>query len=299
MLWAGDWRRPYDYGDPKGETMAVHDGAGLIDVSTLGKLIVGGPQADEFLNRCTRTASTTSRPGGFATECSATTPGGSPTTARSAGSTTSPSTSPRPRAVPTPSRAGSRGGWRSGTGRPPDRRQPGALGLQPRAARARARSSPGSPISTAPTSRSPISTASAPTSADVPCLLLRIGFVGELGYELHCPGGPRRAPVGHDPGGRRAARDQAVRPRAPARAAPAEAAHPRRPGHRRGVEPARGGDALDRQVRQGGGLHRSLGAGVGAPSGATRTCWWASPSPTARCRPRARRCWPTASRSGG
>jgi sarcosine oxidase, subunit alpha len=50
VLWAGDWRRPYDYGDPKAETMAVHDGAGLIDVSTLGKLIVRGPEADRFLN---------------------------------------------------------------------------------------------------------------------------------------------------------------------------------------------------------------------------------------------------------
>jgi sarcosine oxidase, subunit alpha len=50
VLWAGDWRRPYDYGDPKGETMAVHDGAGLIDVSTLGKLIVRGPDAGRFLN---------------------------------------------------------------------------------------------------------------------------------------------------------------------------------------------------------------------------------------------------------
>jgi len=50
VLWAGDWRRPYDYGDPKAETMAVHDGAGLIDVSTLGKLIVRGPDAGRFLN---------------------------------------------------------------------------------------------------------------------------------------------------------------------------------------------------------------------------------------------------------
>ncbi|MGH2985593.1 MAG: 2Fe-2S iron-sulfur cluster-binding protein [Solirubrobacterales bacterium] len=50
VLWAGDWRRPYDYGDPNAETMAVHEGAGLIDVSTLGKLIVRGPEADAFLN---------------------------------------------------------------------------------------------------------------------------------------------------------------------------------------------------------------------------------------------------------
>ena len=47
----GDWRRAYDYGDPEAETMAVHEGAGLIDVSTLGKLMVRGPQAGEFLNR--------------------------------------------------------------------------------------------------------------------------------------------------------------------------------------------------------------------------------------------------------
>lgn len=51
VMWAGDWRRPYDYGDARAETMAVHEGAGLIDVSTLGKLMVRGPQAGEFLNR--------------------------------------------------------------------------------------------------------------------------------------------------------------------------------------------------------------------------------------------------------
>jgi sarcosine oxidase, subunit alpha len=51
VMWAGDWRRAYDYGDPKGEAMAVHRAAGLIDVSTLGKLIVRGPDAGEFLDR--------------------------------------------------------------------------------------------------------------------------------------------------------------------------------------------------------------------------------------------------------
>ena len=51
IMWAGDWRRAYDYGDPEAETMAVHDGAGLIDVSTLGKLLVRGPDAGAFLNR--------------------------------------------------------------------------------------------------------------------------------------------------------------------------------------------------------------------------------------------------------
>jgi sarcosine oxidase, subunit alpha len=51
VLWAGDWRRAYDYGDPTAEALAVHEAAGLIDVSTLGKLIVRGREAGEFLDR--------------------------------------------------------------------------------------------------------------------------------------------------------------------------------------------------------------------------------------------------------
>ncbi len=49
--WAGDWRRAYDYGDPQGEALNVHRAAGLIDVSTLGKLLVKGPDAGAFLDR--------------------------------------------------------------------------------------------------------------------------------------------------------------------------------------------------------------------------------------------------------
>jgi sarcosine oxidase, subunit alpha len=51
IKWAGDWRRAYDYGDPQQEALAVHRAAGLIDVSTLGKLLVRGPEAGEFLDR--------------------------------------------------------------------------------------------------------------------------------------------------------------------------------------------------------------------------------------------------------
>ncbi len=51
VKWAGDWRRPYDYGDADAEVRAVQEAAGLIDVSTLGKLIVSGPDAGEFLDR--------------------------------------------------------------------------------------------------------------------------------------------------------------------------------------------------------------------------------------------------------
>ena len=51
VKWAGDWRRAYDYGDPEAEAVAVHESAGVIDVSTLGKLLVRGPGAGELLDR--------------------------------------------------------------------------------------------------------------------------------------------------------------------------------------------------------------------------------------------------------
>ncbi len=51
VKWAGDWRRAYDYGDPEAEALAVHESAGVIDVSTLGKLMVRGKDAGEILDR--------------------------------------------------------------------------------------------------------------------------------------------------------------------------------------------------------------------------------------------------------
>src|SRR5262249_12970916 len=52
MMWAGPWKRPYAYGDhPEREVEAVHESLGVIDVSTLGKLLVEGPDAAEFLER--------------------------------------------------------------------------------------------------------------------------------------------------------------------------------------------------------------------------------------------------------
>jgi sarcosine oxidase subunit alpha len=51
MIWAGAWKRPHSYGDPDAEVRAVHESLGVIDVSTLGKLIVDGPDAATFLER--------------------------------------------------------------------------------------------------------------------------------------------------------------------------------------------------------------------------------------------------------
>ena len=52
MMWAGAWRRPHSYGPDAGaEAQHVHRALGLIDVSTLGKILVSGPDAGAFLDR--------------------------------------------------------------------------------------------------------------------------------------------------------------------------------------------------------------------------------------------------------
>jgi sarcosine oxidase subunit alpha len=51
MMWTGAWRRPHSYGDPQAEARNVHEAVGVIDVSTLGKLLVLGPDAAAFLER--------------------------------------------------------------------------------------------------------------------------------------------------------------------------------------------------------------------------------------------------------
>ena len=45
---AGQWKRPESYGDPVAEVHAVRTGVGLIDVSTLGKIEVIGPDGRPF-----------------------------------------------------------------------------------------------------------------------------------------------------------------------------------------------------------------------------------------------------------
>jgi sarcosine oxidase, subunit alpha len=51
MMWTGAWKRAFDYGDVAGEVRSVHDDLGVIDVSTLGKLVVEGPDAATLLDR--------------------------------------------------------------------------------------------------------------------------------------------------------------------------------------------------------------------------------------------------------
>jgi sarcosine oxidase subunit alpha len=48
---AGQWKRPESYGNPQAEVRAVRTTAGLIDVGTLGKIEVIGPDAAQLLER--------------------------------------------------------------------------------------------------------------------------------------------------------------------------------------------------------------------------------------------------------
>jgi sarcosine oxidase subunit alpha len=48
---AGLWKRPESYGDPVSEVQAVRNAVGLIDVSTLGKIELRGPDVAELLER--------------------------------------------------------------------------------------------------------------------------------------------------------------------------------------------------------------------------------------------------------
>ncbi len=51
MINAGLWKRPEHYGDPLAEARAVRERAGIIDVSTLGKLQITGPDVARLLER--------------------------------------------------------------------------------------------------------------------------------------------------------------------------------------------------------------------------------------------------------
>ena len=51
FLWAGEWKRVADYGSIETEYRAVREGVGLIDVGTLGKFRLSGPDVVEFLER--------------------------------------------------------------------------------------------------------------------------------------------------------------------------------------------------------------------------------------------------------
>ena len=75
-------------GRPGEEAQHVHQALGLIDVSTLGKLLVKGPEAGAFLDRLYPNRFSDLKVGRIRYGVLTTTPAGSWTTAPSPGSTT-------------------------------------------------------------------------------------------------------------------------------------------------------------------------------------------------------------------
>jgi sarcosine oxidase subunit alpha len=185
--WAGDWRRAYDYGDAAGEALAVHHDAGLIDVSTLGKLIVRGPQAGEFLDRLYPNRLSNLKPGRirYGVICS------------DAGRIVDDGTVCRLDddtfyVTTTSSGAGAVEEWFAWwladwklDVRMTDVTQ-GVAAMNLAGPRAREILSGLTDLDCSPDAFAYLDGRHAAV-AGVPCLILRIGFVGELGYEIHCP----------------------------------------------------------------------------------------------------------------
>ena len=186
IMWAGDWRRAYDYGNPRAEALAVHEAAGLIDVSTLGKLIVSGPDAGELLDRLYPNRFSNLKPGRIRYGVMASDAGrimDDGTVCRLDDNSFYVTT--------TSSGAGAvydwfswwLADWQLDVHLTDVTQGLGAVNLAGPRARGSWR---GSPTSTARARRSHTSTASAQRWR-VSRLILRIGFVGEVGYEIHFP----------------------------------------------------------------------------------------------------------------
>jgi sarcosine oxidase subunit alpha len=187
IRWAGDWRRAYDYGDPQGEALAVHQAAGLIDVSTLGKLLVRGPEAGAFLDRLYPNRHSNLKPGRIRYGVISSDAGrivDDGTVCRLDEETFYVTT--------TSSGAGAveqwfswwLADWRMQVALTDLTQAAGAVNL----AGPRAREILAS-VSDLDCSNEAFAylDAKRATVAGVPCLILRIGFVGELGYEIHFP----------------------------------------------------------------------------------------------------------------
>ena len=290
MMWTGAWRRPHSYGPDAGaEAQHVHKALGLIDVSTLGKILVTGPDAGAFLDRV--------YPNRFSDLKVGRTRYGVLT--GDAGRIMDDGVVARVDEDTFYVSATSTGAdgvyqwftWWNAVWFMDVQfaNLTGALaainvaGPNAREAMQRVSDDDFSADGFAYLDAKQV------TVAGVPTLALRIGFVGELGYELHFPSPLAAARVGHDLREGRRPRSEAVRPRAAADPPAREGPRDHRPGHRLGVEPARGGDAVARQERQGVRVGRQVGDAAGCRPRPRAGCSSASRARPARSRSRAAR----------
>ena len=290
-MWTGAWRRPHSYGPDAGaEAQHVHRALGLIDVSTLGKILVTGPDAGAFLdrvypNRFSDLKVGRTRYGVLTGDAGRIMDDGVVARDRRRHVLRLRHLDRRRRRLPVVHLV-ERGLVHGRPVRQPDRAR-SRRSTSP--GRTRARRCSASPTTTSRPTGFAYLDAKQVTVAGVPTLALRIGFVGELGYELHFPS-PLAEHVWDTifDAGRRP-RPEAVRPRAAADPPAREGPRDHRPGHRLGVEPARGGDAVARQERQGVRVGRQVGDAAGRRPRPRAGCSSASRAPRARSRSRAAR----------
>jgi sarcosine oxidase subunit alpha len=187
VRWAGDWRRAYDYGAAEAEALAVQSSAGLIDVSTLGKLLVRGPDAGELLDRLYPNRMSNLKPGRIrygvlTSEAGRITDDG--TVCRIDDDTFYVTTTSSGAGAVEQSFTWWLETWELDAHITDITQGISAMNL----AGPRSRDVLGelTDLDCSPEGFTYLDGKIADV-ADVPCLLLRIGFVGELGYEIHCP----------------------------------------------------------------------------------------------------------------
>jgi sarcosine oxidase subunit alpha len=187
VRWAGDWRRAYDYGAAEAEALAVQSSAGLIDVSTLGKLLVRGPDAGELLDRLYPNRMSNLKPGRIrygvlTSEAGRITDDG--TVCRIDDDTFYVTTTSSGAGAVEQSFTWWLETWGLDAHITDVTQGLGAMNL----AGPRSREVLGelTDLDCSPEGFTYLDAKHADV-AGVPCLLLRIGFVGELGYEIHCP----------------------------------------------------------------------------------------------------------------
>ena len=272
---SGGWLRPFTYGDWREEYRAVRERVSLMDVGTLGKFSVRGPDAERWSTTCSR-AGTDDLPAGRSRYVLTLDEAGyvvDDGLLRRTGRGTS--TSPRPRAErrgwtpgcatgPTGSTSGAHRGSDGPAGR--DRRDRPARARPARAAR---------PTTTC--RRVPYLGFTDITVAGVPCRAIRIGFTGELAFELHHPRrrGPELWSALADAGA--SLRPASARARRARAASPGEGTRLPGPGH-----------AARRHARQAGhvvggghgqaGVRRQGRARAHGRAADVATAWWGSSS---------------------
>ncbi len=187
MMWTGEWRRPHSYGDVAAEVRAVHEGVGVIDVSTLGKLLVSGPDAVSFLERLYPNRFGDLKPGRIRYAVLGTDAG------RIMDDGTIGRLSERDFYVTTTSTGAETvlawfEWWNAvwGYDVSVDNVTGALAALNVAGPRSRALLARLTELDVSPDGFGYLDAREARV-AGVPCLLLRIGFVGELGYELHFP----------------------------------------------------------------------------------------------------------------